>query len=303
MKWLKKLLKPFLNEHGSVSNGMEETVTKEGEDSNPDGTSPGEKEAPPASTGDGKHGSGAGQERSDFVPRKRFDEVYSRAKTADELEEALSEHKDRLYRDPVSGKLKLRIEAPKQNASEEEDEDEKDDLTEDEKLVFDDLQWKAIEKRLARLSRVTQKNTTKSVFSSYQEMVRDQDERKSFLKEASDKFPDLFKEGAELNKEYDRLIRSEYAQKLKNGKLFIPPRAILDAAIKANWILKEREEKKAKDLKESEKMNTQNSFVSKTTKSAPERKGKLTDAEFAELSDEDQRAYMEQEFEKNKENL
>ena len=48
-------------------------------------------------------------------------------------------------------------------------------------------------------------------------------------------------------------------------------------------------------------MNGQNTFVTRSTKSAPEKKGKLSEKEFAELSDEEQRAYMEEEFEKNKE--
>lgn len=294
---LKNLLRILLNNRGEVLND-DSTVKDTGLDPANDGSSPDGKGTGAASAGDGKHGTPAGQDRSDFIPRDRFDKANSRAKMADELEEALAEHRDKLYRDPVTGKLKLRIEATKPSV---DDDDDKDDLTEDEKLVFDEQQWKVIEKRLGRLARSTEKKTTKNVFSSYENMQRDRSEREGFFAEASTKFPDLKKDGSEFQKEYLRILQEEFTQVLPNGQKYTSPRAIQDASIKAAWILREREEKKSKELEESNKMNKQNGFVSKSSKSGPEKKGKLSESEFAELSDEDQRAYMEEEFNRNKE--
>lgn len=263
-------------------------------DGTPEGSSPDESASGASPAGGVKSGTPEGQEQS--VPYSRFKEVNEKAKRAEELEEALSEYKDKLVRDPLTGKLKLRFEAPKT----EKREPDEDDLTEDEKLAFDEVQARAFQKMTRREIR--------SAVAEYEKRTsfveKDRSERTSWWNKTVEKFPDIAKEDSELRKEAEKIVREEYAQEVKDPKtgrvvgVYVPPKANYDATVKAAWNLKERKEEEERSRREAGKMKAQNGFVSKSSKGTPGKESKKSD-NFEDLTPDEQQEVLREEFEAN----
>lgn len=274
-------------------NGVEDGNIEELE-STPEGTSPEETGSGASSSGDGKHVTPEGQEKSGYVPKARFDEVYAKAKRAEELEEALAEHQDKFTRDPITGKLKLRFEE-KPKAQPQSDDDE---LSDEDQLVFDEQQQRVIQKLLNKQQR--------QIFTAYERAQTDSRERAKHWDAATKKFPDLLKEDSELRKEAEKIAREEFAQPIKNSRgevtgIYLPPKANLDAAEKAYWRLRERAEEADRAKKEANKMKNQNTFVNRSSKVVPE-KGNKSDDDFENLSPDEQSAVLEKEHREQMEN-
>lgn len=272
------------------SNGVEDGNIEELE-SAPEGTSPEEKGSGAASAGDGKNVTPETQEKSGYVPKARFDEVYQKAKRAEELEEALAEHQDKFVRDPITGKLKFRVEEKREISQDDDDE-----LNDEDRLAFDETQMRVVNKLLNRQQ--------KQIFQTYQNTQRHNADvaenwGKAQKKFSATPFGNVADPNSEIAKEAEKILREEYAQPVKNAKgqivsIYVPPKAHFEASEKAFWRLKERAEESDKAKKESDKMKKQNGFINRSSKVVPE-KGKASDDDFENMTPDEQSAFLEKE--------
>lgn len=238
----------------------------------PDDSSTEEKSTPVTSPEDVKSVTGV-KKVSEAVPYERFKEVLDK-QTRLELE--LEQEKQR--------KVETKVTEP-----------DPDELTEEDKLYFDEAQLRVIEKIAARREKqaINRINTERQYW----------EEAHSNFKKASTKFPELANRESEIFKRADKIVRDKYTQWSSDRKTYyIPPNAQWLAALEANEEIREEKERLQKATKEEDSNKKQNGFVSTKTKRAPVA-SKATQEDEDNMSPAEMDRAMKEDFEKRQEAL
>jgi hypothetical protein len=238
-----------------------------------------EDTATDTSAGDDKTESVKEDEEGDEppVPRKRFKEVTDKAAELESEKARLRQENEELRRS-------------RQETKKEEDPDE---LTEEEKLYFDDNQLRVIQK-------VVNKAKRQALLEEYQKNDY-WTKRNSYFQKATSKFPELNKKDSELYKRADKIVREKYTEWSKDRKTYyIPPNADWLATLEAAEELREEKERLEKANKEEVKNKKQNVMVEGKGRRAPAAT-KEDEKPINEMSDDEIRESMEADFKKRQE--
>ncbi len=227
------------------------------------------------------------KEESESVPYNRFKEVNEKAnKYQQQLERLERQYPDRVKRN-ADGDLEL-VEKEERKQVQEPDPDE---LTDEDKLYFDEAQLKVIEKIAAKRERMAihRINSERQYWS----------ESESYFNKAKEKFPDLVKKDSEMWKRADKIIKDRYTQWSPDKKTYyVPPNAQWLAALEANEEIRSEKEKVEKTKKEELTNKKQNTLVETKSKKSPSKKDRIDSEDFDSLSREEQDAQMFEEFDK-----
>lgn len=270
-----------------------EKTQKEKSDATSEDPSTKEKASPAASAEDVKSVTGKEQEKSDFVPYLRFKEVQDKAAKSAEYEDFFSQHGDKVRRNPISGKLELVLPDKKETVPDPLE------LTDDDRLAFDDQQLSVLDKYVARKVREERQKLMQE--------INDQEEYKKewagHWERAMSEFPEVKDPKSELYIRANEIVAKKYAKYDKAGNIIsIEPRSQYLAVLEADRELRKEAQQKEKSETEEKKNQQQNSFVEKKSAKAPT-KTAPSDKDFEKMSEEEQLSEMEKEFDKRKEKI
>lgn len=168
-----------------------------------------------------------------------------------------------------------------------------DDLTEEEKLYFDEQQLKVIEKIGNKIRRQAERET----------IAQNQywNDANANFKKASEKFPDLLKKDSAMWVKADKIVKEKYTQWSADKKTYyIPPNAQWLAALEANEEIREEKEKVEKASKEEKLNQKQNALVDTKGKRAPIAKV-TTEDDADDMSPAELDRAMREDFQKRQE--
>lgn len=220
------------------------------------------------------------------VPYKRFKEVNDR-KT--ELEELADQYKDIIVKDPVTGKLTVKV---PDKESQQEPEDKGLELSEEEQLALDSVQLSTIKKVIAHEYQQRQKQ------EQAQQVYRKQTD--DWWSKTTEDFPELktpkFKD-TPLYQRAVKILREQHVVWSPDKKTFyIPPNAQYLSTVQAEKELA-REKVRTTQAKIEEKKNQKtNVFVEKKS-SVGQAKKKVEEKEFESLSSSDQENALREQWE------
>lgn len=284
-------LKQAMNPVEEVLDVKEEAVEKKPAESSP------AKSETPAPTSEVVK-SVTGEEGEKAVPYSRFKEVAEKAKAAAEYEEVLNAHKDKFVRNPITGKLEF-MQPEVKTSSDAKHVALEDDLTDEDKLLFDEEQLKVIQK-------VAQIQERRAI----QRMEADKahrEESSAWWDKAKNEFPEVKDVNSEVYKRANNYILTKYAKLGTDGKTiaYIPPRAHYLATLEAANEIRLEKERQAKEksdaLKDEEKNKKQQIVVTK--KSAPSKTVYSEDEDEENMTRDQMDKKMKEEFNQNLEKL
>lgn len=226
------------------------------------------------------------------VPYSRFKEAQEQARKAKEYEEFLSQNSDMVKRDPVTNRL---VRITKEEVKTKND----DDLTDEDLLAFDEHQLKVIEKLTAKRER--------EAIARMDGQRRQQEETSNWWNKTKEEFPDVTNKDSELYKKADEIFTKQYVKfGPGNRTWYAEPNshylAVLQADREMKLALKKKEDSKSKSVEDEKKNNKQNTFVEKTSKTAPKVQPK-SDKELETMSRSELDDLLEKEMEKSLESL
>jgi hypothetical protein len=262
-------------------------ISNKPEDEGSEESSTEETESAETSTEDVKPETAEVEDEEKPVPYSRFKEVNSR-KT--ELEELAEQAKEFIVKDPVTGKLTLKL--PTEESKKEEVEDKRFDFTEEESIALDSVQLKAIEKLFGKL--------TYQQTKQFQEQQQYKTETDKWWAKTQEDFPTVKDKNSELYKRADKILREQHVVWGKDGNTFyIPPKAQYYSVLQAEKELT-REGVKTKQAKiEEKKTQKQQIFVEKKG-GTQQTKKKVDEKEFEELDSQSQEDALREQFEESK---
>lgn len=251
-----------------------------------------EKEIPASSTEDVK--SETGEENVEevepkVIPYERFKERNERAK---ELEELLEQGKDFIVKDPITGKLTIKVPEKEEKP---EVEDKRFDLTEEESIALDNVQISVVQK----LFNKWQNETTKQ----FEEQRKYAVETDSWWKKCQGDYPELkgenFKE-LPIYKKAIEILKDQHTVWSKDKKSFyIPPNAQYLSLVQAEKELSRDKVKTSQAKIEEKKTQKQQVFVEKKS-GVQQAKKKMDEKEFEESDSQTQEDALRAQFEESK---
>lgn len=222
------------------------------------------------------------------IPYQRFKEVNERKKELEELAEA---YKDHIVKDPITGKLTIKV--PNESEKrQEEPEDKGLELSEEEQLALDSVQMNVIKKVLNH--ELQQRQRQERVQSQYREQT-DQ-----WWNKTTEDFPELkaanFKE-LPVYQRAVKILKEQHVVYSPDKKTFyIPPNAQYLSMVQAEKELAREKVKTSQAKIEEKKNNRQTVFVEKKSSQAPDKK-KVDTKEFEDQSSSEQEATLRAQFE------
>ena len=211
------------------------------------------------------------------VPYNRFREVNEKTKELEAERERLRQENEEL----------------KRGSKEKQQEEDPDDLSEEEKLYFDEGQIRVIQK-------VVNKAKRQALQDEYQKQDYWQ-KRNSYFGKATAKFPELAKKDSELYKRADKIVREKYTEWSKDRKTyFIPPNADWLATLEAAEEIREEKANLEKARKEESGNKKQNVMVESKGRRAPVAT-KEDEKPINEMDEDELKSSMEADFNKRAE--
>lgn len=224
------------------------------------------------------------EEEPKVIPYERFKEVNQKLKELEEVKELYEQNKDRVRRNPDTGKLEVHIQEPEVKV----DDDKRFEWDEEEQLAFDSVQTRAMEKFLER--KIYQRERQQVQAINYQNEV------KSHWSEAIKEFPEVADVKGNLYQTAQEILKTKYVQKLGNGQIYVPPHAHYTAVLEAANKLRKIQDGQKKVTIEEKKTQKQQSFVSNKPSKGPEGKRKYSEKELQDMSSQDLSKQLEEEF-------
>lgn len=229
------------------------------------------------------------EDESKPIPYTRFKEVNDRKK---ELEELAESAKEFIVKDPVTGRLTLKMPNKEETKVEQEPEDKGLELNEEEQLAIDSVQMNVIKKVLNHELQQRQKQ------DSVQQVYREQTD--NWWKKTTDDFPELKSEKFKDTPLYQRAVKILSEQHVvwspDKKTFYIPPNAQYLSAVQAEKELAREKAKTKTAIIEEKKTQKSNIFVEKKSSKAPEKKT-TEKKEFEEMSSSAQEDALRAQFE------
>lgn len=251
-------------------------------------SSPDKKPLPASSAEDVKPVTGEEkQEKSESVPYARFKEVQERAKQADELDQLVNRYPDKVRRNPATGRLEFVTETKKEIDPLE--------LTDEDRLAFDETQLAVLDKYLSRKVKEEREKI-------YQEQ-KFREEHDNYWNKTQEEFPDVKDQKSALYQKANEIFVKKYVQWNKDGtNWWARPEGHYLSVLEADRELKKVAESRKKGEAEEKKNKNQNNFVERKSEKQPP-KSSSEDEDVDSMSESEINEKMEEQFNKSKENL
>lgn len=235
------------------------------------------------------------EDENNPIPYKRFKEVNDEVKSLRELKELAEQAKEYIVKDPITGKLTLKI--PDKETQPVQEEEKGLELDDEEQLALDSVQLSVIKKVFNHELRERQKQEI--VQSNYRKQTDD------WWQKTTQDFPELKQEKFKDTPLYQRsvkILREQHVVFSPDKKTFyIPPNAQYLSVVQAEKELG-REKVKTSQAKIEEKKNIrQTVFVEKKSSQAPQKKVTKTE-DFEHQSPSEQESTLRSQFEEAQSN-